>query len=44
MELYMTAVFVFGEPMDGWKLASFVLIWIALAIYTFSALRTASGR
>ncbi|MBL8893549.1 MAG: EamA family transporter RarD [Rhizobiales bacterium] len=37
--VFMTAVFVFHEPMDGWKLLSFVIIWIALAIYTISALR-----
>jgi chloramphenicol-sensitive protein RarD len=37
--VFLTAVFVFHEPMDGWKLLSFVIIWIALAIYTISALR-----
>ena len=37
--VFLTAVFVFGEPMDRWKLLSFVIIWIALAIYTVSALR-----
>ena len=25
--------------MDIWRLASFALVWIALAIYTFSALQ-----
>jgi chloramphenicol-sensitive protein RarD len=37
--VFLTAVFVFNEPMDVWKLLSFVLIWIALAIYTASAIR-----
>ncbi len=26
--VFLTAVFVFGEPMDKWKLLSFVIIWI----------------
>lgn len=37
--VFLTAVFVFKEPMDRWKLLSFVLIWVALAIYTVSAIR-----
>jgi chloramphenicol-sensitive protein RarD len=37
--VFLTAVFIFHEPMDGWKLLSFVIIWIALAIYTIAALR-----
>ena len=41
--VFLTAVFVFGEPMDKWKLASFVLIWIALATFTISALREGRG-
>ncbi len=36
--VFLTAVFVFGEPMDRWKFLSFVLIWIALGVYTVSAL------
>ncbi len=35
--VFLTAVFVFGEPMDAWRWASFGLIWIALAIYSWSA-------
>jgi chloramphenicol-sensitive protein RarD len=35
--VFLTAVFVFNEPMDIWRAASFVLIWVALAIYTWSA-------
>jgi len=41
--VFLTAVFVFGEPMDKWKLASFVLIWTALAVFTISALREGRG-
>jgi chloramphenicol-sensitive protein RarD len=35
--VFLTAIFMFGEPMDRWKLLSFVFIWVALAIYSFSA-------
>ena len=42
--VFLTAVFVFGEPMDRWKLISFILIWIALLIFTVSALREDRGR
>jgi chloramphenicol-sensitive protein RarD len=37
--VFLTAIFMFGEPMDRWKLLSFVLLWIALAIYMAAALR-----
>lgn len=37
--LFVTAVFAFGEPLDAWRLASFALIWSALAIYSLEALR-----
>lgn len=37
--VFLTAVFMFGEHMDRWKLLSFAFIWVALAIYSFSALR-----
>lgn len=37
--VFLTAVFVFGEPMDGWCWLSFALLWAALAIYTYAALR-----
>jgi chloramphenicol-sensitive protein RarD len=36
--VFLTAVFVFNEPLDGWRLLSFALVWIALAIYTASAI------
>lgn len=34
------AVFVFGEPFGQARLAAFALIWMALALYTWSTLRT----
>jgi chloramphenicol-sensitive protein RarD len=37
--VFLTAVFVFGEPMSGLKLASFLIIWLALAIFSVSAIR-----
>jgi chloramphenicol-sensitive protein RarD len=37
--VFLTAVFVFGEPMNFWRWMSFVVIWIALAIYTWASLR-----
>ena len=37
--LFLTAVFVFGEPLNVWGLASFALIWAALAIYSLDMLR-----
>lgn len=42
--VFLTAVFVFDEPLDGWKLASFVVIWIALAIFSLSAIRDDRAR
>jgi len=37
--VFLTAVFIFGEPMNALKLTSFMIIWLALAIFSFSALR-----
>lgn len=37
--LFLTAILAFGEPLDGWRAATFVLIWTALAIYSLEALR-----
>ncbi|MFW6077924.1 MAG: EamA family transporter RarD, partial [Hyphomicrobiales bacterium] len=37
--LFLTAILVFGEPLDVWGLATFVLIWVALAIYSAEAFR-----
>jgi chloramphenicol-sensitive protein RarD len=37
--VFLTAVFIFHEPIGMAKLFSFVLIWIALAIFSFSSIR-----
>ncbi len=37
--VFLTAVFIFREPLDMWKLASFAVIWMALAVFSFSAIR-----
>tara|TARA_R110002020_G_scaffold39677_7_gene117648 strand:+ start:2465 stop:3439 length:975 start_codon:yes stop_codon:yes gene_type:complete len=42
--IFIIAVFVFKEPFGLTKLAAFVLIWMALAIYTSSLLRTRKAR
>ncbi|MBX3581412.1 MAG: EamA family transporter RarD [Rhizobiaceae bacterium] len=34
--IFLIAVFIFDEPFSVWKMAAFVLIWIALAIYSWS--------
>ena len=39
--IFVTAVFVFGEPFSGVKLAAFGLIWAALGVYSFEMLRMA---
>lgn len=42
--IFIIAVFVFKEPFGPYKLAAFVLIWIALGIYTSSLLRSRKAR
>jgi len=42
--VFLTAVFIFGERLDSWKLVSFAIIWLALAIYSVSALRDERNR
>jgi chloramphenicol-sensitive protein RarD len=37
--IFLIAVFVFKEDFSGYKMAAFVLIWIALAIYTWSLVK-----
>ena len=36
--VFLAAIYVFHEHMDKWKMISFIIIWIALAIYTISSL------
>jgi chloramphenicol-sensitive protein RarD len=42
--VFLTAVFVFHEHMDKWKLISFAIIWVALVIYTVSSLREETAK
>ncbi len=42
--VFLTAVFIFGEPLDKWRMLSFVIIWTALAIYSYSAIRDEKTR
>ncbi|WP_157015176.1 EamA family transporter RarD [Mesorhizobium xinjiangense] len=37
--MFLIAVFIFGEPFDQARLIAFLLIWIALVIYTWSMLK-----
>lgn len=37
--IFLIAVFVFKEPFSVYKMAAFVLIWTALAIYTWSLVK-----
>ncbi|WP_062017311.1 EamA family transporter RarD [Aureimonas sp. AU4] len=41
--IFLTAVFVFGEPFGFWQGASFAFIWAGLALYTASMLRGRRG-
>ena len=34
--VFLIAVFVFREPLGVWKILAFALIWIALALYSWS--------
>ncbi|HEV7436732.1 MAG TPA: EamA family transporter RarD [Pseudorhizobium sp.] len=42
--IFLIAVFVFNEPLSTVKLVAFVLIWTALAIYSWALLRASRGR
>jgi chloramphenicol-sensitive protein RarD len=42
--VFLTAVFVFGEPLNRWRLLAFALVWLALAIYTVSAIMQSRPR
>ncbi|MFV0386491.1 EamA family transporter RarD [Paracoccus sp. (in: a-proteobacteria)] len=42
--IFLTAVFVFNEPMGRARMIAFPMIWAALAIYTLSLLREAGQR
>ena len=36
--IFIIGVFVFREPLDHWQLAAFALIWVGLALYSWSTL------
>ena len=36
---FLVAAFIFVEPVTGWHLSALIMIWIALAAYTWVALR-----
>jgi chloramphenicol-sensitive protein RarD len=42
--VFLTAVFIFREPMNELRWLSFVLIWIGLAVFSLSALREDRSR
>jgi chloramphenicol-sensitive protein RarD len=42
--IFVIAVFIFKEPFGPYKMAAFVLIWTALAIYSSSLLRSRKAR
>ena len=37
--LFVEGVLWFGEPLNPWRLAAFVMIWAALAVYTVDGIR-----
>ena len=41
--IFLSAVFVFGEPFSTVKLVAFGLIWTALVIYSLSMLQARRG-
>ena len=42
--VFLTAVFIFGEPLDTLKLVSFVIIWAGLGIFSVAAIRDERNR
>ncbi|GHC46103.1 EamA family transporter RarD [Neogemmobacter tilapiae] len=42
--IFLTAVFLFGEPFGRAQAIAFPMIWAALAIYTFALIRQSRGR
>lgn len=41
--IFLTAVFLFGEPFSGVKLVAFGFIWAALAVYSWELFRLRAG-
>ncbi|KAB0680108.1 EamA family transporter RarD [Aureimonas leprariae] len=42
--IFLTAVFLFGEPFSNWQLVAFALIWTSVGIYIWSLLKQARDR
>ena len=42
--IFLTAVFLFGEPFGAWQLIGFAFIWSALAVYSWSLFGSARAR
>lgn len=42
--IFLTAVFLFGEPFGLWQLVAFFFIWSALAVYSWSLLSSVRAR
>jgi chloramphenicol-sensitive protein RarD len=42
--VFLAAIYVFHETIDKWKLISFGIIWVALAIYSISALQKENSK
>ncbi|MCB1376984.1 MAG: EamA family transporter RarD [Alphaproteobacteria bacterium] len=42
--VFLTAVFIFGEHLDLWKMVSFLFIWLALAIFSVATIRDERSR
>ena len=42
--IFLTAIFVFREPVGPVKIAAFLMIWTALALYSFAAFRPGTMR
>ncbi len=40
---FLTAIWLFGEPLNLVQLLSFVLIWVSLAVYSFDSMRDHQG-
>ncbi|MCH8493946.1 MAG: hypothetical protein LAT53_12000 [Idiomarina sp.] len=38
--MFLLAVLLYNEPLSADKLVTFIIIWSALAIYSFDAVRT----
>jgi len=42
--VFLTAIFIFREPIPVWKLVTFVIVWVALAIFTVATIHDDRSR